>query len=148
MYNGKILLKTVVVSVGVAVITVLIQLISQINVLYAENNVLFSVVWGIMLIACGINAYLMSVLNLNTKDAENAVTSLYIQFMCFVVWSLLFFVYGNFIFAAVISVVLLASSNVSTVLFRRLGIKYCIVMILTELWTVYIVFVSMTRTIW
>ena len=143
MKKGKILMKTVVFALGIAIATAIIQLRSNVKDVLVCGNVIFCIIWGILLTACGINAYFMNLCDALEHDKELATTAFYLQILCLALWCILFFAYGNFVFSTAISIVLLAISNVATVLFKRTGKKYFITMLFAEIWAVFLIFTSM-----
>ena len=133
----KILKKNTVLSALVAyVIILLIGKQSAVTPLILEKQ-LFLNLWGILFVMCGINLYIMRKNN-PVKPNEDAAGAFCAFCLLSIVWCLLYFVLDAWSFAAGLSIVLVGVINSAVMLSAQNGVWWCLAMIPTEIWSVFV----------
>ena len=130
------------ITLAAALLIAVVGIRSDSCVPFIKNNVLFSILWGILLVSGCVNMFFADKYCRENDSSEISATSFYLELMASFLWCMMFFVYKNYTFAECIGIILLAVSNITTVLSSRCGRIYGIAMLLLELWAVFLIFIS------
>lgn len=97
---------------------------------------LFPVAWTVLYILMGISAYLIDT-STSQKDKKTAFILYYVQLLFNFLWSFIFFGAGNYLFAFIWIVILLALIIATTVEFYKIEPKTAFLMIPYILWVTF-----------
>lgn len=102
---------------------------------FAPSGIVFPIVWSILYILMGISSYLIS--NSNDYDKDNALFIYYIKLFINLFWSIIFFIFRNYLLSFIWIILLLIFLMVTIYKFYKIDKKAAYLLIPYFFWTVF-----------